>query len=526
MARTIRRAATQQPTGRVRVNNGSQYTPGAFIYPIGAGAPAMGMASQRMPVVVGARKVGSVGPYVSLSAAASDMIRLGVDSRMQVQTFCVLMVVRVDAVPAGGNVFTLFESGSAANGVNGNSNGSFQFRVGSAGGLSCIKDNVVEIISGADGQFAFGKWQALSLSFMAGSTGRGRTTIAIDGRLSMDIPTNVSDLTSGQFTIGTKDGTANEKGPINVALFAYWPNAQTAVDMVALTANPWQLFEGNTTPLYAAAPAAPVALASADTLGPVDACYANLLTAAQVSDILAAADARSAALNAQAGVTDTLAATDAGAVSLNGQMVAADTLAALDTDAATLSGQANVGEAAALSDTQSAIARISADLADMAAAADQVSTGAAVGISLASDSVVTTDVAGAALSASTGRSDSLSALDTSQAQVQYICSLLDGLGVVDQSYIAGITYTAGGQDVVAVTDSYASSKRSSASGADALAALEQAAALLVGGPGGTIDIDRVPKSRWIVYEGGTRVITYEGGTRVVVYEGTTKTVRY
>ena len=235
------RAARYQPQGAVKLNTSNPLTQGAFVYPLAAHNTILG-ASNGIPNIAGgvAKRAGPIGLYYSLTSAQSDFIRLGADSRMQAEAFSALMVIKFDAFPSNGNSFTIFESGALTDQSYQASNGSFQFRVGDAGDLQVIKDNTVAIYAGAAAALSLGKWSTISLSFASGSP--GALSIAVNGRIVGQHTPTISSFKAGDFTLGTKDGTTNEKGPLDVALFAYWPRTMQSFEQVTLSRNPWQLF--------------------------------------------------------------------------------------------------------------------------------------------------------------------------------------------------------------------------------------------------------------------------------------------
>ena len=181
--------------------------------------------------------------YYSLSSAQADVIRLGANAAMQAEAFSTLIVVKFDALPASGTSFTIFQSGSAADQSYQASNGSFQFRVGDAGDLQVIKDNTVAVYSGPAGVIAPGKWTVVSLAFASGAPGYLR--LAVNGRVVGQHTPSIDSFKAGNFTIGTKDGTTSEKGPVDVALFGYWPRTQAEHEQIALSRNPWQMFQAS-----------------------------------------------------------------------------------------------------------------------------------------------------------------------------------------------------------------------------------------------------------------------------------------
>lgn len=251
---TLPSILARQPQGVVQLNAQNRFVSGAIVYPLAARNTILGSTPPGVPTIGGAiaPRVAEVGRYFSLGAGQADFIRLGINPAMQVDTFSALIVFRLPALPASGGAYTLFESGSLADGNTGNSNGSFQFRVGDDGGFQIIKDNTVAVVSGPAGSIAAGRFYTAMVSNATGNTGRGNTRVVINGLTAFDVATNVNDYKAGNFTIGTKDGTTAEKGALDVALFVYWPRDSRAADMVEITKRPWQLFKAPTRRLLVA----------------------------------------------------------------------------------------------------------------------------------------------------------------------------------------------------------------------------------------------------------------------------------
>jgi hypothetical protein len=478
MGAPVRRGSSAQPTGRLKIWQGSPFASRAFVYPLGAVAPAMGNAAALMPQVVGTRKTGSVGPYVSLSAEPGDMIKLGADSRMQAESFSVMMVMKVDALPSSGLVITLFESGSGVDNSFATSNESFQFRAGSSGEIGCVKDNVVEIVNSPVGAISAGKWAAVSVSHIAGSTGRGRTTIAVDGRIVYDAGSNVSGLKAGNFTIGSKDGTRSEKGAIDVALFTYWPTALTANELADVSAKPWQLFEAPPLPVFnTTAVIAPVTLNGAATA--VASAYGTLTSA-----IALAGAAQAIAIGAGSLSTS---------FPLSGKAVVRASAAGALSTAIPLAGAAQARAAAAGTLAGGGAARARAAQLS-ASAAGSLSTA----IPLAGTARVEASASGTLAGTATGLIGAARATASATGALSTSIRLAGAAAAVASAYgVLGTKIMLGGSAVASAT----------ATGA-----------LSLGKPSTPIDISKVSPSRIVPFDGS--------GSRIVVFQGSGKRMRF
>jgi hypothetical protein len=264
----------------------------------------------------------------------------------------------------------------------------------------------------------------------------------------------------------------------------------TTNDIVTFSANPWLLF--NTPELYMSAimalmnsSSSALSAARVDGLTITDFTTATYFSAAQVADILSAAESNMSTQSAVSSAADALATTDS--------QSSAATFAATRSDSLTTS------------DLFQSYGTWAASLLDVASVTDSVSASSATGLQV--------------------QSDSLSVVDSQSSVGSFVSSIIDSLGIADQGFVGGSTFTASNSDTLSTVEVVSSNKTSQATRADVLTTTDQISSFLAGSDG-AINPNLVPKSRWVVFDGGTRLVVFSGTNRVVVYDGTTRIVEF
>lgn len=307
-----------------------------------------------------------------------------------------------------------------------------------------------------------------------------------DGRLVRSITQAPLNLAASTFIAGSfiadNYWTSNSDMVLAGRVVAEW----TPDQIRSFSANPWQLFEaGSSSSAYQAAIAsigtagpATYTASIADALTASDFTSATYLTAAQVSDVLSAAETLSTNASVAATVADTLA----------------------------------------IAEARTTIATVNAALADTLALADLTSAGTGSITESVTDALAFSEFAGTTVQLTSSVQDTLAVTDSHSSKITALAAIIDSLGVTDQNFVTGATYAAAGSDTLTVADVQSGQLAASAASADGLTPSELLASTLIGHADVAVPALQIPKSRWVMFEGGTRVVVFDGGTRVVVFE--------
>lgn len=292
--------------------------------------------------------------------------------------------------------------------------------------------------------------------------------------------------------------------------FAAWNRGLSPTEVRVDADNPWLAIDsGSSSSAYQSAiasvgasgaavpPGSSYTASLSDALTPGDIQSNTFFTPAQVADILSTATQASAAAALGASLAETLVVSDTAAAVAALSAAGVETIIISDVSSTSGSGAASITESVSIAEALGVLSAASAALSDTISATDASSTNG---------------------SGSAGISDSLNIADSRTAQVSALAALLDSLGVADQTYVAGSASAAAGSDTLTIGELRSGQLATASGTADSLSPTEALAASLLSKTDVTISANLIPRSRWVTFDGGTRVVVFAGGTRVVIFE--------